>query len=385
METPQLYRQLEAQLRQYVLPKDRRHLQGYAEAVAAILQSGSACLSHWLPYLDHRSCGARAHMERLSYLVHNENMSAARYYQPLLAQFLSSFCGEALVLTLDTSILWDKFCLIEVCLAWGGRSITLAQTVIEHGSATVGFDTYRNVLETAQIVIPQGAQVTLLADRGFEHGELMRWLNQQQWNWVIRAKSDLIVHLASGRQRPVRALLPPSEEVYLFNQITILDDIDCHLATANLSVAGEPWAVLSKQPVSLQTFALYGQRFGGIEPHFKDYKSATFDILRSHLRDATALTCLVMLLDTAALIALVLGFFTMQLGQRNRLDWHQNRGLSFLQLGLRELSRLCYHHVPLPILAPLPNCNPPPACASIRKQQNWDYRIEFSRITRFSG
>ncbi|MEM6868411.1 MAG: transposase [Cyanobacteria bacterium P01_C01_bin.121] len=385
MKLPQLYRQLENQLRQYVLPKDRRHLQGYAEAVAAILQSGSACLSHWLPFLDHRGCGARAHMERLSYLVHNEHINAARYYQPLLAQFIAAFKDEALVLTLDTSILWDTFCLIEVCLAWGGRSITLAQTVIRHGSATVGFETYRYVLESAQTVLPTNAQVTLLADRGFEHGELIRWLNQQQWDWVIRAKSDLIVYLASGRQRPVRALLPPSEEVYLFNSVTILDDIDCHLATANLSAAGEPWAVVSKQPASLQTFALYGQRFGGIEPHFKDYKSAAFDILRSHLRDATALTCLVMLLDTAALIASVLGFFTMHLGQHTHLDWHQHRGLSFLQLGLRELSRLGYQHLPLPRLSPLPNCNPPPACASIRKQQDWDFRIEFSRITRFSG
>ena len=385
MESPHLYRQLEDQLRQHVLPVDRRHLQGYAEAVSAILQSGSACLSHWLPFLDHRGCKARAHMERLSYLVHNENINAARYYQPLLSPFIAAFGGGALVLTLDTSILWDKFCLIEVCLAWGGRSITLAQTVIEHGSATVGFATYRQVLETAQTVLPPGCQVTLLADRGFEHGELMRWLNQQQWDWVIRAKSDLIVELASGRQRPVRALLPPSEEVYLFNQVTVLHDIDCHLATANLSSAGEPWAVLSKQPASLQTFALYGQRFGGIEPHFKDYKSAAFDIGRSHLRDATALTCLVMLIDTAILIALVLGFFTMQLGQHTRLDWHQNRGLSFLQLGLRELSRLCYRHLPLPTLSPLPRCNPPPACASICKQQTWDCRIEFSRITRFSG
>ncbi|MEL6606218.1 MAG: transposase [Cyanobacteria bacterium J06614_10] len=385
MELPQLYRQLETQLRQYVLPKDRRHLQGYAEAVAAILQSGSACLSHWLPFLDHRGCGARAHMERLSYLVHNEHINATRYYQPLLAQFIAEFEGESLVLTLDTSILWDTFCLIEVCLAWGGRSITLAQTVIRHGSATVGFETYRRVLEAAQTVLPAGAQVTLLADRGFEHGELMRWLDQQQWDWVIRAKSDLIVHLASGRQRPVRALLPPAEEVYLFNQVTVLDDIDCHLATAHLSAAGEPWSVLSKQPVSLQTFALYGQRFGGIEPHFKDYKSAAFDILRSHLRDATALTCLIMLLDTAALIALGLGFFTMHLGQHTRLDWHQRRGFSFLQLGLRELSRLRYQHLPLPSLSPLPKCNPPPACASIRKQQSGDYRIEFSRITRFSG
>jgi len=385
METPHLYRQLEDQLRQWVLPKDRRHLQGYAEAIAAILQSGSACLSHWLPFLGHRDCGARAHMERLSYLVHNEHISAERYYQPLLKQFIQAFGGEALTLTLDTSVLWDSFCLIEVCLAWGGRSITLAQTVIEHGSATVGFETYRSVLDTAKTVLPTGAQVTLLADRGFEHGELMRWLNQQQWDWAIRAKSDLIIHLASGRQRAVRALLPPTGEVYLFDHVTVLNDIDCHLATANLPTAGEPWAVLSKQPASLQTFALYGQRFGGIEPHFKDYKSAAFDILRSHLRDAQALTCLIMLLDCAALIALILGFMTMQSGQRKRLDWHQHRGFSFLQLGLRELASLCYQRLRLPILSPLPYCNPPPAYASVRKQQIWDERIEFSRVTRFSA
>lgn len=385
METPQLYRQLEDQLRQWVLPKDRRHLQGYAEAIAAILQSGSACLSHWLPFLSHRDCGARAQMGRLSYLVHNQQINAQRYYQPLLQQVLQAWEGEAMTLSLDTSVLWDRFCLIEVCLAWGGRSITLAQQVIEHGSATVGFETYRRVLERAQTVLPATAQVTLLADRGFEHGELIRWLKQQQWDWAIRAKTDLIVWLASGAQRTVGALLPPAEEVFLFEQVTILDDLDCHLATANLPAAGDAWAVLSSQSPSLQTFALYEQRFGGIEPHFKDYKSAAFDILRSHLRDADALTCLVMLLDSAALIALILGFQVMQLGQLARLDWHASRGLSFLQLGLRELASLCYQRLPLPTLSPIPCCNPPPACASVRKQQQMDCRIEFSRVTRFSG
>lgn len=385
METPLLYRQLQDQLRQWVQPKDKRHLQGYSEAVAAILQSTSACLSHWLPFLSHRDCGARAHMERLSYLVHNEHISAARFYQPLLQQVLPAFAGEALTLTLDTSILWDSFCLIEVCLAWGGRSITLAQTVIEHGSATVGFETYRSVLEIAQTVLPPGVHVTLLADRGFEHGELMRWLQQQQWDWAIRAKSDLLVTLPLGRQLAVHYLLPPTEEVYLYKDVTILGDVNCHLATANLSTAGEAWAVLSSQPPSLQTFALYGQRFGGIEPHFKDYKSAAFDMLRSHLRDAQALTCLIMLLDSASVIAIVLGFWVVQLKQLARLDWHQQRGLSFLQLGLRELTRLCYQRLPLPMLTGLPYCNPPPACASKRKQDDWDCRIQFSRITRFSG
>jgi hypothetical protein len=59
-------------------------------------------------------------------------------------------------------------------------------------------------------------------------------------------------------------------------------------ATAHASVAQEAWAVITDTPPSLQTFALYGQRFGGIEPHFKDYKSAAFKITRSKIRDAQA-------------------------------------------------------------------------------------------------
>lgn len=42
MQIPHLYLQLEAQLRQWIKPKDQRHLQGFVEATAAILQSQSA-------------------------------------------------------------------------------------------------------------------------------------------------------------------------------------------------------------------------------------------------------------------------------------------------------------------------------------------------------
>ncbi len=148
--------------------------------------------------------------------------------------------------------------------------------------------------------------------------------------------------------------------------------------------AQDTWAVLSSQTVSLQTFALYGQRFGGIEPHYKDYKSAAFDVLDSGLRDAQALTRLFMLRDCAYLIALILGMMLVKAGQRTRLDWHGDRGLSFLQLGLRELARLCYERLPLPILQALPKCNPPPACASQAKRDVLDCRIEFSKVVSFS-
>jgi len=123
METPLLYRQLQDQLCQWVQPKDQRHLQGFAEIVAAILQSESACLGEWIPYLGHRHCQARSHMERLSYFVHNDQINAERFYEPMLCQVLVAFAGESVLLTLDTSVLWDQFCLIEVCFVWGGGSV----------------------------------------------------------------------------------------------------------------------------------------------------------------------------------------------------------------------------------------------------------------------
>lgn len=384
MPVPLLYRQLQAQLSQWITPQDQRHLQVFCENLAAILQAQSACLSHWLPYLSHRDCQARSHMERLSYFVHNSKITAETFYHPLLRQFLNAWEGTAMTLTLDTSVLWDQYCLIEVCLVWAGRSIPLAQAVLEHGSATVAFENYCPVLETARPLLPSGIQVTLLADRGFEHGELIRWLCQHQWSWAIRAKCDLNITLSEGQTVAVSQLLPPQGEAYLFADITVLQDIECHLATANLALAGEAWAVLSSEPPSLQTFAVYGQRFGGIEPHFKDYKSAGFELIRSRLRGAPALNCLLMLLAAATLIAILIAVVVSHEGRRRRLDWHSQRGLSFLQLGLRELQRLCYQQLAIPKLAILPSLSPPVAYASHKKREQMETRIEFSRVTVFS-
>ncbi|MGD1905966.1 MAG: transposase [Leptolyngbyaceae cyanobacterium] len=384
MEHPPLHRQLQKQLRQWVNPKDQRHLQGYAEAIAAILQSSSACLGKWLPYLGHRNCQARAHMERLSYLVHNPHISAERFYNRLLQQALQAFEGSSVTLTLDTSMLWDQFCLVEVCLVWGGRSFTLAQTVLEHASATVAFEDYQPVLLAAKNVLPPGSQVTLLADRGFEHAELLRLLSRIGWDWAIRVKSDLNVTLATGLACSVGHLFPPVHQAYLLRTVTVLENIQCHLATAHVELAKEPWAVLSSLPPSVKTFALYGQRFGGIEPHFKDYKSAAFHVLNTGLRDATALTCLFMLLDSAYLIALIVGMSLVQRGLRSRLDWHGQRGLSFLQLGLREIARLSYERLCLPTLGALPSKSPPKAYASQRKRRALEQRIEFNKVIRFS-
>jgi hypothetical protein len=384
MATPQLYRQLLEQLGQWLVPKDLRHLKNCAEIVAASLESESACAAHWIPYLSHRQCQARSHMERLSYFMNNPAVSDEVLYEPLIAQFLQEWVQQELILVMDTSMFWDSYCLIEVCVAWGGRSITLAQTVIEHGSSTVGFEQYLPVLEAAKSRLPTGVKPTLLADRGFEHGELMRWLTAQEWNWGIRVKSNLQIALANGQTHPLKELFPPKDQVYLFPSVRVLGDVECNLGTASCRGVKEPWAVLTNTPLSLQTFQLYGQRFGGIEPRFKDYKSGTFDLLRSKIRDAQALSNLLMMIEIAELVAIRLGLLLIATGFSSKIDWHGHRGLSLLQLGIRTVKSLCHQAIPIPILTPIPWVKIPPACASVKKRDRLERRIEFSKVMSFS-
>jgi Transposase DDE domain len=383
MSTPQLYRQLLDQLSQWITPKDHRHLKNCAEIVAAILQSESACLAHWIPFLTHRDCQARAQMERLSYFMHNPSICQEIFYRPLIKYFLQEWKEKEMLLVIDTSMFWDTYCLIEVCLAWGGRSITLAQTVIEHGSATVGFNQYLPVLEAAQALLPEGSHPTLLADRGFEHGELMRWLTKQEWDWAIRVKSDLLVTLGNGRQQSIHELFALPDQVNLYSDVVVLGDVKCNLGTANSDEAEEPWAVLTSTALSLQTFRLYGERFGGVEPHFKDYKSGTFDISKSKIRNAQALGKVLMMLEIAQLLAIRLGLVVIETETRTVLDWHGDRGLSLLQLGIREVKRLCYNALVFPLLAPIPWSKILPACASHRKRAQLDRRIQFSKVVTF--
>ena len=383
MATPQLYSQLLQQLGQWIIPKDLRHLKNCAEIVAAILESESACLAHWIPYLSHRDCQARSHMERLSYFMNNPAISDEVLYVPLLRQFLQEWTRQELILVMDTSMFWDTYCLIEVCVAWGGRSITLAQTVIEHGSATVGFDQYLPVLEAAKARLPIDSQPTLLADRGFEHGELMKWLTAQEWNWGIRVKSNLQIALGNGKTQSLSELVPPKDQVYLFPGVKVLGEIECNLATANCRGVKAPWAVLTNTPISLQTFKLYGQRFGGIEPRFKDYKSGTFDILRSKIRNAQALSNLLMMIEIAEVLAIRLGLIMIETRQISKVDWHGDRGLSLLQLGIRTIKTLCHQARSLPLLTPIPWVKIPPAYASLKQRAKLEKRIEFSKVVSF--
>lgn len=86
----------------------------------------------------------------------------------------------------------------------------------------------------------------------------------------------------------------------------------------------------------------------------------------------------------AELIAISIAVVVAGEDRTKMLDWHFHRGLSFLQLGLREIKRLCYQCLPIPSFASLPPRSPVPGCASLKKREQLQTRVEFSKVTVFS-
>jgi hypothetical protein len=67
------------------------------------------------------------------------------------------------------------------------------------------------------------------------------------------------------------------------------------------------------------------------------------------------------------------------MGEVTRINWHGERGLSFLQCGLQKLNRLCYQQLSFPTLKTFAKGKPSPTCASQRKGEALKGRIEFSK------
>ena len=66
------------------------------------------------------------------------------------------------------------------------------------------------------------------------------------------------------------------------------------------------------------------------------------------------------------------------------IDWHGERGLSLLQLGIRTIKSLCHQACAIPLLTPIPWVKIPPACASLKKRAKLEKRIEFSKVMSFA-
>jgi Transposase DDE domain len=292
-KTPRLYNELVELLGQPEQWRDRRHLQTLAWMVVGLIQT--SCVS----------------------------LTALREWGK-----------HTLYLALDTSMLWNQYCLIRLSLVYRGRAVPLVWEVVEHGSSSVPHGAYEALLEAVPPLLPPGVKVVFLADRGFADTELLAQLCQLGWHFRIRIKANFSVQRAGHAPCKVADFpLAPGRALFLQNvAITAEHFGPVSLALARHTRNGEYWYVVSDEPTSLHTFVEYGWRFD-IEENFLDDKSNGFQLESSLVRDADALTrlCLVLAITTLYLVAQ--GTQVVRTHKRRWVDPHWFRGNSYLRLG----------------------------------------------------
>jgi hypothetical protein len=315
--------------------RDQRHLKTAVNMIIGMIFSSAISLTHWIPYTRGRAVQSQSVQRRFARWLDNKHIAPRELYAPLISEALQSWGEAKLYLALDTTMLWDQYCMIRLSVVYRGRAIPLDWQVLEHDSAQVAFRVYRQLLERAATLLPAQSQVVLLADRGFADIALLRLCQRLGWGYRIRIKSNFLVSRPLRVEVRVEQLLPKGKgkAVFLHNvRLTAKRYGPVHLALSRPKGEEEPWLIVSSALTGMQTFEEYGLRFD-IEEEFLDDKSNGFQLEDSKLRSAAMIERLFFGLAAATLYLVVQGSEVVAQDRRREVDPHWFRGSSYLKIG----------------------------------------------------
>lgn len=376
-----LYNQLLSLLSQHSQYRDWRHLKVLAWMVNALICSGKINLSEWESYVVSHATKAQSIERRWQRFVRNRRVKVRSLYIPLVMAAINDWTNQRVYLALDTTMLWNQFCIIHLSVVCGGRAIPFLWKVLAHKSSTVAFSEYKLMLRLAQRLLSNYPDIMLLADRGFANHQLTEWLQNSNWHYCLRLPCDVTLHGARRHPIELKYLYPPKSEAVLYHHVGLwLDgEIRCNIVLANVKGVKESWAVITDEEPSLQTLWQYGLRFR-VEELFLDSKSGAFQLEASKIRDSQSLERLYLVVAVALLFATAHGMTIQLNGLRTQVDPHWKRGLSYLKIGLRWLKGVIHKGRTLFSPLALSYQDNQPCFASQKAKRDYYDAIWFSRI-----
>lgn len=351
---------------------DVRHLKTLAWMINGLILSGKISLEAWAIYVQSRAQYVQSVIRRFRRFLDNDRSEVHPLYAPLLSQALQGWDGRRVYVALDTSMLWNTYCLVRLSLIDRGRAVPIVWKVLEHSSASLAYEDYQALLDrAAHVLFPFACKVIFLADRGFADTCLMQHLVQLGWHFRIRIKESFWIYPPGKQPRKVNNIRLAAGHTAFWHQVQITKERfgPVHLALGRPLGSRERWVVISDDPPSLETFQDYGLRFD-IEENFLDDKSNGFQLEASLLRSARALErlCFVLAVTTLSLIAQ--GTQVVQKNKRRLVDPHWFRGSSYLNIGWNWVKHaLSKAEDLLSDLALSPEPDPEPAMASRKQHQ----------------
>jgi len=138
-------------LRQHCPVCDERHLALLGWMVSGLLLSQTVCFGHWQRALPLQHCLAASWQRRCRRWLGNERVEVEALYGPLVLWAIQHWQtpGQVLHLALDTTVLWNRYCVVVLSVVCHGRAIPLLWQTLEHPSASVSAQVVIGLLQRA--------------------------------------------------------------------------------------------------------------------------------------------------------------------------------------------------------------------------------------------
>lgn len=354
--------------------------------VMGLLLSQTVSLDRWRDCIPWGERLAASWQRRCQRWLSNPRIELETLYLPLVLWAVQEWRqpGQRLHLALDTTMLWNRYCVVYLSVVCHGRAVPLMWTTLEHSSASVSAEVCIALLERADRFLAEFADLTLLADRAFPSVELLRWFETRpRWHYIMRLKADTLVYGAGCLGCEVRRLRLPKGVCQGFRNVQLWAEARyrSHLVLAHPRRVDiqEPWYLITNGPVTFDVVWSYAQRFW-CEELFRDEKSGLFQLESSRLRQEGRIDRLLLVVAIAVLVSTLQGLAVSLEDLRRQVDPHWKRGMSYVHIGLKWLcqtvtdpTRVLRAWRPIPLDSPEP-CHPSRGVRK-RKKDPWFDRV----------
>jgi hypothetical protein len=294
---------------------------------------------------------------RVERFLSNHRVDPETTWSPMARSFLAGWAGGPIVLILDETPNHNDLRCMKITMAYRKRALPLCCACYALGEQPEPMpELIAGLLRRVADCLPEGADVTLLADRGLAWPHVVDTCQELGWHYVLRLLSQTRVRTPDGRECSAAELAPHPGScwrgaAHVFKKSGWRD---AAVAACWLPGCDAPWLLVSDRDDGPRLFRRYAKRVW-TEELFKDEKSSGFRWGDSHVTDPTHAARLVLLIALATYLALVVGSQVIRAGLRRFLESTLQRKLSLFTIGIRWVMFCMTHDRSLPKnLFPIP-------------------------------
>lgn len=346
-----VYHKVYKTLRRHLNSQHQTRLATLALIISALARGANSQLSSIA-----KKCPSEAKREsvvrRVQRWLSNSHIDVRTFYAPFVESILRTLGRSKLRLVMDASSTARGCQTLMMGVIFKNRLLPLCWHVYKGKKGHAPASIHVEALQKLKALIPDDADVELLADGEYDNIEVLRWIEQNtSWDYVIRTAKNLLIE-AVDEENADSSRIEERLELRRGECEIVEEALFTGEKYGPVNVVGV-WEAKYKEPIYLvtnlksadQARREYKKRFI-IETMFSDAKGRGFGIDKSHLEDVERVERLLLGVCLAYLWMVFLGVMVLKQGLWSLVDCNR-QDKSLFRLGVDWLEYLLSQGLPV--------------------------------------